>query len=185
MLNIYSAPLQGYTEAPWRKLHNDIFGGIKKYYAPFMRIEHRDFRKKDLRDLSLDNNVSIPLVPQILTSEPEQACKMITKLLELNYKEIDINLGCPFPPIAKHHLGCGLLPYKEKVETLLNSIKQYKGESKFSIKTRLGYENNRDLLELLPIIEDFSPSHITIHPRIGTQQYKGEVDLNADRKSVV
>ena len=31
----------------------------------------------------------------------------------------------------------------------------------------------------MPMIEDFSPAHITIHPRIGTQQYKGEVDLEA------
>ena len=54
MLDIYSAPLQGYTEAPWRKLHNEIFGGIKKYYAPFMRIEHGDYRKKDLRDIAVD-----------------------------------------------------------------------------------------------------------------------------------
>ena len=50
-MKLYSAPLQGYTEAPWRNAHETAFGGVDAYYAPFMRIEKGDFRNKDLRDL--------------------------------------------------------------------------------------------------------------------------------------
>ncbi|MEG0701645.1 MAG: tRNA-dihydrouridine synthase family protein, partial [Muribaculaceae bacterium] len=36
VLKLFSAPLQGYTEATWRNIHNRIFGGIDTYYTPFM-----------------------------------------------------------------------------------------------------------------------------------------------------
>ena len=27
-MKLYAAPLQGITEAPWRNLHQEVFGGI-------------------------------------------------------------------------------------------------------------------------------------------------------------
>ena len=48
-MEIHFAPLQGYTDSVFRKLHAEIFGGIDKYYTPFIRVERGDFRKKDMR----------------------------------------------------------------------------------------------------------------------------------------
>lgn len=38
-MKLYAAPLQGFTEAPWRNLHQEVFGGIDAYYTPFVRME--------------------------------------------------------------------------------------------------------------------------------------------------
>ena len=38
-MKLYAAPLQGFTEAPWRNFHEEVFGGIDAYYTPFVRIE--------------------------------------------------------------------------------------------------------------------------------------------------
>ena len=35
-MKLYAAPLQGFTEAPWRNLHQEVFGGIDAYYTPFV-----------------------------------------------------------------------------------------------------------------------------------------------------
>ena len=43
-MKIYSAPLQGFTEAVWRNIHSEIFGGIDGYYTPFLRYEHGEIR---------------------------------------------------------------------------------------------------------------------------------------------
>ena len=51
VIKILFAPLQGYTTAPYRKAHAEIFGGVDAYYAPFLRIENGQPREKDLRDL--------------------------------------------------------------------------------------------------------------------------------------
>lgn len=48
-LPIHFAPLQGYTEAIYRQAHARIFGGIESYYTPFVRVEHGEIRKKDMR----------------------------------------------------------------------------------------------------------------------------------------
>ena len=36
---IYFAPLQGYTEAFYRRAHNAIIGGVDEYVTPFLRLE--------------------------------------------------------------------------------------------------------------------------------------------------
>lgn len=48
-LPIHFAPLQGYTEAIYRQAHARIFGGVESYYTPFVRVEHGEIRKKDMR----------------------------------------------------------------------------------------------------------------------------------------
>lgn len=45
-MKLYAAPLQGFTEAPWRNFHEEVFGGIDAYYTPFVRIERGGFRNR-------------------------------------------------------------------------------------------------------------------------------------------
>ncbi len=42
---------------------------------------------------------------------------------------------------------------------------------------RLGYESPREIFQVLPVLEKYKLASIAIHPRIGKQLYKGEVDL--------
>ena len=55
-MKLYAAPLQGFTEATWRNIHNEIFGGIDSYVTPFVRIEKGEIRSKDVRDIEKKNN---------------------------------------------------------------------------------------------------------------------------------
>ena len=55
-MKIYSAPLQGFTEAVWRNIHCAVFGGVDGYYTPFLRYEHGEIRNKDVRDVERKNN---------------------------------------------------------------------------------------------------------------------------------
>ena len=57
-LPIHFAPLQGYTEAIYRQAHARIFGGIESYYTPFVRVEHGEIRKKDMRESTLETTVA-------------------------------------------------------------------------------------------------------------------------------
>ena len=47
----------------------------------------------------------------------------------------------------------------------------------FSLKLRLGWEQPDESLALLPFINSLPLAHVTLHPRIGLQQYKGAVDI--------
>lgn len=87
-------------------------------------------------------------------------------------------MGCPFPILAKRHNGSGILPYPEEVQALLSLITKYPQIS-FSIKMRLGWEDPEECLKLAPIINELPLRQVVMHPRLGKQQYKGEVDLKA------
>ncbi|MEG1402741.1 tRNA-dihydrouridine synthase family protein [Bacteroides sp.] len=178
MTPLHFAPLQGYTEAPYRDAHATVFGGIDTYYTPFVRIERGEFRRKDTRDIEPENNHVAHLVPQLIASDVEKAKTILALFIEKGYREVSINLGCPFPILAKRHNGSGMLPYPEEVKALLAIVEQHP-EIRFSVKMRLGWENSEECLALAPLLNDLPLEHIALHARLGKQQYKGEVDLDA------
>lgn len=175
MMKVYAAPLQGLTEAPWRNAHQELFGGIDAYYTPFVRIERGEFRNKDIRDIVPENNAVGRLVPQLIASAPAELGRLVELFMEKGYREADINMGCPFPLIAGKHKGSGILPYPQEVKALLDELAHYP-EMQFSVKMRLGWESADEWRALLPLLNAVSLQRITLHPRIGRQQYKGEVD---------
>ena len=175
-LPIHFAPLQGYTEAIYRNAHDAFFGGVDTYYTPFVRLEKGNFRRRDVRGIEPENNGVTHLIPQLIASSAEKAEVILSLFIEKGYQEVDINLGCPFPLLAKRHNGSGILPYPEEVKALLSIVTRYPQIS-FSVKMRLGWEQPDECLALAPILNDLPLRQITMHPRLGKQGYKGEVDL--------
>lgn len=174
-LNIYSAPLQGYTDHIWRNNHAKYFGGITRYYTPFLRLEKGAIRNHDIKDINPDVN-STAAVPQIIACKPQEAITLIDTIKNLGYTSIDINFGCPHPPVALKHKGAGMLKYPDEFKEFLLAIKQYK-DIDFTVKMRLGWDDSKQWQEIMPLMDIIKPSHITVHPRIGTQKYKGELDI--------
>ena len=50
---------------------------------------------------------------------------------------------------------------------------------RFSVKLRLGWDSADEAQALLPFLNELPLTHLTLHPRIGTQQYKGATDEDA------
>ncbi len=171
---IMCAPMQGITTAAWRSAHARIFGGVQCYYTPFMRVERGKILSRDLRDANPDNNQGVGLVPQILGCSPDEALQMAQALTAMGYSTIDVNLGCPFPPIALHHKGSGLLQDTGRLRLLVDALRGMQGV-KWQVKMRLGWDDATAWRTALPIIEELEPALVTVHPRIGKQQYKGEL----------
>lgn len=174
MMKLYASPLQGFTEAPWRNIHHELYGGVDAYYTPFVRIEKGEFRNKDIRDIERENNKVNNLVPQLIASTPAELEKLVGLFLEHGYREADINMGCPFPILTLRHKGSGILPYPSEVKTLLGELVRYP-EMKFSVKMRLGWEYFDEWRQVLPLLNEVPLTRIVLHPRIGRQQYKGTV----------
>lgn len=175
---IHFAPLQGYTDAVYREAHCRVFGGVENYYTPFVRLEKDGFRNKELRDVAPDNNREVPVVPQLIAASPDELRRITLFLKEKGYGRVDINMGCPFPMQARLHRGAGILPYASEATALLDTIHEFP-EMSFSVKLRLGWERVDESLSLLTVLNDLPLTHITLHPRVGVQQYKGSVDMDA------
>ena len=177
-LPIHFAPLQGYTDDVYRRIHHDLFGGITTYYTPFVRMEGGGVRSKDMRDIRPEFNEGVPVVPQIIVKSMKEFEYLVGIIEEKGYQEIDINMGCPFPMQAKHGRGSGLLVHTGIIQEISQSI-QEKKHLHFSVKMRLGWENQKEWEPVLDILNDTPLRQITLHPRIGTQQYKGKTDMEA------
>ncbi len=173
MLPIHFAPLQGFTESTYRLAHSKFAPGIHTYYTPFLRLEKGEVRAKDLRDLQTEHPYH--LVPQIIVRDVAEFNLLTKAVTELGFKEIDINMGCPYPMQTKSGRGSGILPHPEKVREILDAIST--SIPKFSIKMRLGLTSPEECLQLLPLLNEAPLAHITLHPRVGIQQYKGALDF--------
>jgi len=172
------APLQGYTDAAYRQAHMTCAGGVDEYYTPFVRMEKGEVRKKDLRDTDPINNKGVPTVPQVIAADKDEFARLCDILQEQNYHRIDFNMGCPFPMQVKRGRGSGLLQHPDRVEEIALEMKIRK-EVQFSVKMRMGQECIDEGLTLMPIINDMPLVHVTLHPRLGQQQYKGLPDKEA------
>lgn len=175
---VYSAPLQGFTELAWRNAHAQVFGGVEAYYTPFVRLEKGEVRNKDRREVSVALNQVSHLVPQLIASEPEEFEQLVRFLQDEGYQEMDLNMGCPFPLLVKRCKGSGILPHPDKIEALLSSMSLFP-EVSFSVKMRLGWADATEWKSILPFLNASCVKQVTLHPRIGQQQYKGKVDLEA------
>lgn len=172
------APLQGYTEYPFRNALASIIGGATKFYTPYLRFENDGtLRNKHLRDILPENNKSINLTPQILVNNTVDFLKLISLIENYGYTEVNWNLGCPYPMVAKRILGSGMLPMHEKIHQILEDVIP-KTKLRVSIKMRSGYLNDSDVDRVIEVLNKFPVSEIIYHPRIGKQLYKGQADTH-------
>lgn len=172
---IYCAPLQGFTDCVWRNAHAEVFGNVDIYYTPFMRVLNHSIPHRHITDVQPENNVA-RIRPQILGTKFEDASLMVKQLRDLGYTEIDINLGCPHPPVALKKKGSGMLAYPALCEELFVALSKFE-DVKYSIKMRLGYDDANQWQQILPLMDIISPMEIVVHPRIGKQMYRGDVDM--------
>ena len=175
---IHFAPLQGYTDDAYRRIHHQLIGGICTYYTPFVRMEAGGVRSKDMRDIRPEFNEGVPVVPQIILKSMKEFEYLVGIVEEKGYTRIDLNLGCPFPMQAKHGRGSGLLAHTDIIADMAQSIASKK-HLQFSVKMRLGWEDADEWRPVLDILNETPLQQITLHPRIGTQQYKGALDMQA------
>jgi len=174
---IYLAPFQGITGAVFRDVYTTHFKGINKLFTPFFAAIHS---KKSLSakvaELEKTNHNKIPVVPQILSNDPEEIKRFSLICADMGFKEVNWNLGCPFRRVASKRRGSGLMPYPKMVNEILDKVMP-SVPLDFSIKCRLGYESPSEILEMLKVFNQFPLSELTVHARLGRQIYKGEVDL--------
>lgn len=176
------APMQGLTEVIFRRVYEHCFpGAIPLAVSPFIALT-RNLRfstdNAQIRDILPENNRgSIPIIPQILGKEPDEFVLLANHLYDLGYSEVNWNMGCPMRAVTAKHRGCGLMPYPDEVKTILDHvIPQLQG--RLSVKVRLGLKSKDEIFVMLPVLNDYPLSSITIHPRLGRQQYTGVPDLD-------
>lgn len=181
---LLSSPLQGFTDFRFRNAQNKLFGGIDTYYSPYIRLNGKLVIKPSYeRDLLPENNVGLEVIPQVITNDADEFLFVAKYVRELGYKELNWNLGCPYPMVTKSGMGSGLISNPERINHILDRTHS-ESDIIVSMKMRLGYENSEEILDVLPILDKYPIKNIAIHARIGKQLYKGGVHLDAFQQCI-
>ncbi|MCU4188653.1 tRNA-dihydrouridine synthase family protein [Flavobacterium sp. HXWNR29] len=181
-ITLLSSPLQGFTDFRFRNAFHKHFGGIDTFYSPYIKLNGKLVVKGSYeRDILPENNSTLEVIPQIITNDAEEFLFVAKYVQQFGYKELNWNLGCPYPMVAKCGMGSGLIKNTDQIEHIL---KRVHNETNIivSMKMRMGYENATEILDVLPILEQYPIKNIAIHARIGKQLYKGGVDLDSFQK---
>lgn len=174
-MKIYFAPMEGITGYIFRNAYDKWYGGIDKYFSPFLSpAENCAMNPKERRDVMPEHNQTIYLVPQILANQSRHFVAVAEILQEMGYGEINLNLGCPSGTVVSKKKGSGFLTQYYELEHFLDEIYEY-GEKeglKLSIKTRIGRYSPEEWYDLLELYNRFPISELIIHPRVRDDYYK-------------
>ena len=176
--------MQGLTEVLFRRVYEECFpGAIELAVAPFISLTHNIQHARQatqsaiLDDVLPENNIgSIPVIPQFLGKEPEEFVELGNRLYDMGYTELNWNMGCPMRKVTAKHRGSGILPYPDEVDRVLGSVLP-RLKPALSIKVRLGLKDQQEIFNLLPVINRYPIKSVTVHPRLGRQQYGGVPDI--------
>lgn len=181
---LLSSPLQGFTDFRFRNAQQKYFGGIDTYYAPYIKMGKKQLIKGSYqRDLNPAVNSTLEVIPQVMTADPDDFIFVINYIQSLGYKELNWNLGCPYPMVTKSGMGSGLICNTEKINHILDRA-HTETDVTISMKMRLGYESPQEIIDAFPILERYPLKNVAIHARLGKQLYKGGTDLEAFQKCI-
>ena len=174
-MRYYFAPMEGITDSIYRSLHHAHFGGVDRYYMPFLSpTQHRSLTPKEARELPKADSVSFMAVPQILTKHSEDFLWAASVCRDLGYDEVNLNLGCPSGTVVAKGKGSGMLRDLAALDAFLEGI--FKAAPlPISVKTRLGIESSEEFPRLMDIFNRYPICELTVHPRVRKQFYSGDV----------
>ena len=173
------APLEGVTGYVYRNLHRRWFGGVERYYMPFISVgQSRSFSPREWQDFCPEHNESGDLVPQLLGKDAEGFIWAARELRALGYREINFNLGCPSGTVTAKGKGAGFLTRPAELEAFLDRIFSAL-EGPISIKTRLGYAAPEEFSALLELYNRYPIAELIIHPRVRQDFYRCAVRMEA------
>ena len=176
-MKFYYAPMESITGYPLRNTQHALFGGLDKYFTPFVSAnESGRFTGREGRDLAPENNTGLSIVPQILTRNPEHFLWAAESMTGLGYQEINFNLGCPSGTVVAKGKGSGFLrdvdELDEFFETLFSSFDKAGLHLQLSVKTRIGVASPAEAPEILKVYNRYPISELTVHPRLQKDMYR-------------
>ncbi len=184
-IRIYLAPFQGITGITFRKIYTKHFLGVDKLYTPFFTGISGDSKlpPRKLAELGNAYENGVEVVPQILSKDAGEMIRFAGFCHKMGFQELNWNLGCPYPMVAKKKRGSGMLPYPEMVDEILSKVVS-ETDIRFSVKCRLGYESAEEIYKLIPVFNRYNISEVSIHARIGKQLYTGKPDIETFREAI-
>jgi len=167
------APMQDVTDRAFWELMTR-YGGADLYYTEYFRVYPTSRLDKPILDSITRNPTGRPVIAQMIGNDIPSLVRSAKELARHPVAAIDLNLGCPAPVVYRKCAGGGLLRDLPRVDGILGALREAIA-GKFTVKTRLGFDDERTLGALLPLFRKHSVDLVTVHGRTVLQMYRGGI----------
>jgi tRNA-dihydrouridine synthase B len=167
------APMQDVTDRAFWELMTR-YGGADLYYTEYFRVYPTSRLDKPILESITRNPTGRPAIAQMIGNDIPSLVRSAKELERHPIAAIDLNLGCPAPVVYRKCAGGGLLRDLPRVDGILGALREAI-PGKFTVKTRLGFDDEQTLEALLPLFRKHAVDLVTVHGRTVLQMYRGGI----------
>lgn len=177
------APMQGLTNRVLRRLFIE-WVRPDVVFTEFVRIKqvgHKRISASDRKEIESVGDV--PLVVQLIGYGATELTEAAEQMVDAGIRHINLNLGCPFGRTTSGLTGGNVLRDPQHLPEILTGLRAAVPGS-LSVKIRAGYDNPRQIFDLLPLFENTGIDFMILHPRTVVQKYTGSADHAISREVI-
>lgn len=178
--NLFFAPLAGFSDSSMRKICSLAGAGL--CFTEMVSCKGLKYTPQASSELLHTYDGEKIKAVQVFGADEE----IMGEIAKSDYLEkfdiIDINMGCPVPKIYSNGEGSFLLSDLQKASKIISSVA--KCGKPVTVKFRIGLTpNNFVTRDFAKACEDSGASLITIHGRVRTAYYSGEINYSEIEKA--
>lgn len=167
------APMQDVTDLPFMRVIARR-GAPDWFVTEYFRVHPDSVPHAYILRSITENRTGRPVFAQMIGRDLPNLVRTAKQLAGLSVAGIDLNLGCPAPIVCRKNAGGGLLREPEEVDRLLGALREAI-PGRFTVKTRIGYADEREFPRLLGIFRSHGLDGLTIHGRTVNERYQTPV----------
>ena len=176
------APMQDVTDLPFLRLMAR-YGGADLYFTEYFRVHTTSNLEKHILKPIIENPTDKPIIAQMIGNDIPSLVRIARELQQYPVAGVDLNLGCPAPVVYRKCAGGGLLREPQRVDAILGALREAV-TTRFTVKTRIGFDSPEIFSELLPIFAKHSLDLLTVHGRTVKEMYGPSVHYNHIARAV-
>lgn len=150
------------------------YGGPDLYFTEYFRVTDTSILYPEILRSITENDTGKPIVAQMIGNDIEHLVRTAKELEKHPIAGVDLNLGCPAPVVYRKCAGGGLLRDLPRVDRILGALREAVS-GRFTVKTRIGFDDPAIFEELLKIFAKHSLDMLTVHGRTVKEIYRSEV----------
>lgn len=181
--------MEGITDIHYRETILDIYPEWDFVSTDFLRVPSvgayppKHILKHYGKSSYSDPEKKRKTIYQILTPEDAMTVDTVTKIKDLGFTYLDLNLGCPSKTVCKHRGGSFLLSDLVALRKIIRTIRTNWPHT-FTAKIRVGYKDDTNFEKILHLLEEEAVDAIVIHARTRDEMYKGVAKWDYIKKAV-
>ncbi len=167
------APMQDVTDLPFMRVIARR-GAPDWFVTEYFRVHPDSCLHPYIVRSITENETGRPVFAQMIGRDLPSLVRSAKQLADMPVAGIDLNLGCPAPIVCRKNAGGGLLREPDEVNRLLGTLRE-SITGRFTVKTRVGYADEREFPTLLEVFRRHGIDGLTVHGRTVGERYQTPV----------